>query len=107
MGLLNEAGSAFLKFSERVVERTEDYTKIARLFLEIRRLEDESSGIEREIGRTALSKKEGGATSMDLADGAFTVQADRIMDIKAKIARKREEIDSLRFARRGNYNDEI
>jgi hypothetical protein len=107
MGLLNEAGSAFLKFSEKVVEKTEEFTRIARLHLEIRRLEDDAAGIERELGQIVLSRRDSGASSMDLSDEGITGLAGRVADIKTRIARRREEIEALRFAHRGNNNDEI
>ena len=94
MGIFKSAGGSFLKYGEKIVNKTEDYTKIAKLKIDIKRLEEEIEKCYIKAGRTAVSEYKKGIASMTLSDIKEVV--DKIENSNALIESKRMDIEELK-----------
>lgn len=96
MGLLKDAGDSILKYSEILVNKTEVYTKIAKLNLDIKRLESLIEKTERKAGQyciKALSETGSSITSDDREMSSFITE---INDHRKEIKEKKKEIGLLK-----------
>jgi len=96
MSILKEAGDSFLKYSEIIVSKTSDYTRIAKLNIDIKRIEMEIDRTEKELGAFVLGKIESGASSIDATDQALKYICDKIKKHKSDIDSKKNEIEALK-----------
>ncbi len=98
MGFFKDAGDSILKYSEIIVNKTEVYTKIAKLNLDIKKLEGDIEKKEREAGQHCIKVlKEDGATitSGDKEIHSFISEID---GFRSTIAQKKQEIEQLKKA---------
>ncbi len=98
MGLLGDAGKTFIKYSEKIVEKTEEYTRIAKLTLDIKKCDESITQAQADMGRYVMQKIDEGATELSLSDDYIKTTAGRINELKESISRKRQEIRDIREA---------
>lgn len=96
MGLLKEAGEKIFHYSEKLVSKTEEYSKIAKLNMDIKRFENTMGKIYNEIGEYAIKQIEQGKESMTLSDSFLKDKSERIKEIKENIEDKRKEIAEIK-----------
>lgn len=98
MGIFKEAGDTILKYSELIVHKTETYSKVAKISLDIRRRESDIRDIETEIGQLVIARAEKGDSEIPLQDTAIKELFDRIKEIKVQIETKKEELKTMKEA---------
>lgn len=96
MGTLKEAGDSFMKFGEMLFHKTEELAKIAKLNIDIKRLQYEMGTAEKELGRYVLGKVETGAASVDLSDPRIGEFVEKVNTLKSQIQSKKEDIDRIK-----------
>jgi len=96
MGFLKDASESIIKYSGILVNKTEEYTKIAKLNLEIKKLESDIDKIQEEIGRLVENKANGGAETVDLKDTAISRHLESIKELRSTIGGKKNQIDDLK-----------
>ncbi len=99
MSFLKDAGKTFIKFSETVVEKTEEYTRIAKLILDIKKLENNIEGLHGDIGQHVVRKIDEGASSVNTGDELVKSCYEKISEDKKLIDDKRKEIEMIKKAR--------
>lgn len=99
MGFLKDARRSFLKYSEMLVDKTEEYTRLAKLSLEIKRLEYTIEKNHIEIGEYVSSKIEEGARELNLEDETISTRHHNISASRETIAARRKEIEEIKQAR--------
>jgi uncharacterized protein Yka (UPF0111/DUF47 family) len=98
MGILKDAGESFLKYSEIVVNRTEKLTKIAKLKLDIKKIEYEIDRVYKTAGSHLYAASQSGASSLDMNEPAVKEFCDKITDLKKNIEIKNSGIDEIKNA---------
>ena len=96
MGIIKEAGDSLIKYGELIVNKTEEYTKIAKLNLDIKKMESEVEKIERKIGQFVIDAIEKGETTIDTGTAVIVDYHTKINDFKSSVDQKREEIKELK-----------
>ena len=99
MSFLKDAGKTFIKFSETVVEKTEEYTRIAKLILDIKKLENAIESLHNDIGQYVVKRINEGASSIGTADEPIKGCHEKISENKKLIDAKRHEIEMIKKAR--------
>ena len=87
------------KYSKKVVGKTGEYSKIAKLTLNIKKNEGSIEQIQTEIGRYVLEKIEKGETTLELGDATIKEFTDRIKEYEEIINAKKIEIEELKKAK--------
>lgn len=95
MGFLKEAGESFLNFSERFLDKTEELAQIARITMEIKKLERSIKEIYLNTGKYVYDSVVNGKPVTD-TDEFITGAVATINDYKAKINEKQNEIQKIK-----------
>jgi hypothetical protein len=96
MGILKDAGNTLAKYGEIIVNKTEELAKIAKLNLDIKRVQIDQGIAEKELGRHVISQMDGGATSINVADQKVKELHNRVADYKKTIEEKKVEIEKIK-----------
>lgn len=106
MSFFKEASDAFLRYTEKIVHKTELYAKIGRLVVDIKRMENEIQKLKREIGEYVYTNFSEGTVSLQSDDQTIISKCTTIQELCEAIAKKREEIANLRKMEEGGNNRE-
>jgi hypothetical protein len=101
MSFFKEAGDSLLRYTEKIVTKTEEYAKIGKITLDIRRLESQIQKAHGEIGEYVYVKFREGAQSLAADDTLVRSKSDFITGNYALIDQKRGEIEEIRRAGQG------
>jgi hypothetical protein len=96
MSFFRDAGDSLIKYSEIIVNKTEEYTKIAKLILDIKKLESDIEKNQSELGKFIIVCLENDQKSLDLDDPHVVAFFSKIKEDKAGIETKREEINIIK-----------
>lgn len=99
MSFWKDAGKSFIKYSEKIVEKTEEYTRIAKLILDIKKLEHTIETLHCEVGEYVIKKLDETSGTVSLQDDFIRDHTEKIRDSKNLIDSKRKEIDDIKAAR--------
>jgi hypothetical protein len=92
VGILKSAGDSFMKYGELIINKTEDYTRIAKLKIDIKRLETEVDKCHIQAGKLAINEYNNGNKSFaGFKDIAASIDAHN-----AQIDEKKQEIEELK-----------
>ena len=100
MGIFKDAGDAFIKYGEILINKTEELARIAKLNLDIKRLQIDVGIAEKELGRYVLSTIESGASSVQATDPHVRKGIDKVKSLQAQIQEKKDEIEKIKAAAR-------
>lgn len=98
MSFWSDAGKTIVKYSEKIVEKTEEYTKIARLVLDIKKIENAVEKLHFETGEYVIKKADEGAAELSMNDDFIKNHAQKIHEQKKQIEAKRKEIEEIKKA---------
>ncbi len=93
MGIFKDAGESLLKYGEIIVNKTEEYTKIAKHTFDIKKLEGDEEKIKVQIGKIIIEKLEKGEIKADLKEKEISRLYDEIIIIREKIKSIKAEIE--------------
>ncbi len=96
MSFFKEAGDSLLRYTEKIVNKTEVYAKIGKLALEIKKIETDIYKTQKELGEYAYNKFNEGVQAIEAQDSTVTAKCNAIKQYHEAIARKREEIAEIR-----------
>jgi hypothetical protein len=98
MSFWRDAGRTIAKYSEKIVEKTEEYTKIAKLLLDIKKIEDVIEKLHFEIGEYVITKSDEGAKELSLNDEFIINHTKKIHEQKELIVAKKKEMEEVKKA---------
>ncbi len=93
MGIFKDAGESLLKYGEIIVNKTEEYTKIAKHTFDIKKLEGDEEKIKIKIGDFIFDKLEKGEKGADLKDREIGNLYNEIISIREKIKSIKADIE--------------
>ncbi len=96
MSFLKEAGDSLLKYTEKIVSKTEEYARIGKITLDIKRLESGIEKTHRELGEFVITKMNQGENSISLTDRFIIERSEMINEYRAAIEAKRKEIEEIK-----------
>lgn len=99
MSFFKEAGDSLVKYTEKLVNKTEEYAKIGKLTLDIKKLEGSIDRTNKEIGQYVISKISEGSDSLSFSDELIREKSVLIKENLATIDLKRAEIEELKKAK--------
>ncbi len=95
MGVFKDMGDSLLKYGEIIVNKTEEYSKILKLKLDIKKIESEIEKLEQKVGGHVISIVENGG-SVNPGDEVITEHAARCRSCRDTIEAKKNEIEMIR-----------
>jgi hypothetical protein len=96
MGFFKDAGESLFKYSEKLVNKTEEYAKIAKLTMDIKRYENNIEKIHAEIGAYIKKLIGQGETTINLEEQYIKEKSESIDEINKNIENKRREITEIK-----------
>ena len=102
MGFLRDASESILKYSGILVNKTEEYTRIAKLNLEVKKVESDIDKREMEIGEIVVDHFDSGQSTIDLNNQKLKELIEQIRTMRSDIERKKDEIEALKKQAEGN-----
>lgn len=96
MSIFREAGDSLARISGIVIAKTEEFTRIAQLTIEQKRLESALASLERATGRFILAAIENDGGMPDSSDPSMTRFMEQYREIKTALDAKKEEITAVR-----------
>jgi hypothetical protein len=96
MGILKDAGETIAKYGEIIVNKTEEFAKIAKLNLDIKRLKIDQGIAEKELGRHVIAKIDEGAATINSSDQKVKEIHDKVADLKKNVEVKKIEIEKIK-----------
>lgn len=96
MGILKDTGETIIKFGEIIVSKTEEFARLGKLNVEIKRFQIDQGIAEKEVGRYVLAKIESGATAIESSDPKVKELHDKVKSLKNKIEEKRLDIEKVK-----------
>lgn len=95
MSILKDAGDSIVKYSELIVTKTEGYTRIAKLTLDIRKLNSDIEKLQAALGGHVIKKIEEGEEQI-VIDSFISDTCQHIREIEQSIQDKKDEIELLK-----------
>lgn len=95
MGFFKEAGESLLNISERFLDKTEELAQIAKLTMEIKKMEHSIEDNYKTIGRHVYDSVANG-NEMIHPDGVIRDTAEQIQNYKTQIVDKQEQIQKVK-----------
>jgi hypothetical protein len=99
MGIFKDAGESLLKYGEIIVNKTEEYTKIAKHTFDIKKLEGDEEKIKIKIGDLVIDKLDKGEKGVDLKEKEISALYDEIITIREKITSIKVEIEKEKMGK--------
>jgi peptidoglycan hydrolase CwlO-like protein len=96
MGILKDTGETIVKFGEIFINKTEEFAKIAKLNVDIKRLQIDQGIAEKDLGRHVIEKIDKGSTSIDASDPKVKELHANVNALKKKINEKKAEIEKVK-----------
>jgi len=85
MSLMKDIGRSFLKYSEKVVNKTDNLTQIAKLNIEIKKSLTAIEDAKTRIGDSVLKKYESDADSIQFKESEIAGDLEKIDNLKIRI----------------------
>jgi len=96
MGILKDVGDALVKYGDVLVNKTEEYTRIAKLSLDIKRLEGRRDDIYRDVGRQVIEGLSGDETSFTRENEFIAEKLALVSDLESVMEQKNAELNTLK-----------
>lgn len=101
MSFLKEAGESLARLSGVIMAKTEEFSRIAQISLEQKRLESALANLERLSGRFFLSTLVDGNSTPDANDPSVSRYLEQYRELLSAIETKKEELLSVRYSYSG------
>jgi len=96
MGIFKDAGDSLLKYGGIIVNKTEEYTRIAKLTMDVKKYSNDVEKLQAKIGKMVVSEMEKSNGSMDLKDPVIKKYYEEINELKKEIQKTKEEIKKIK-----------
>lgn len=96
MGILKDTGETIVKFGEIFINKTEEFAKIAKLNMDIKRLQIDQGIAEKDLGKYTIEKIDSGASSIEASDPKVKELHGKVNELKKKIDEKKDEIEKVK-----------
>lgn len=96
MGFFKDAGESLFKYSEKLVSKTEEYAKIAKLSMDIKRYESTIEKIHAEVGEYIKKLIDQGKNTVSFSEQYIKEKSESIDEINKNIEAKKKEIAEIK-----------
>ena len=96
MGILKDTGEAIVKFGEIIINKTEELAKIAKLNVDIKRLQLDQGIAEKELGKHVIEKIDKGDATIETADAKVKELHNKVNNLKKKVVEKKADIEKVK-----------
>lgn len=96
MSFIKQTGESIMKYGEIIVNKTEGYTRIAKLKLDIKRLEGNIEKCHIKAGVLTTEEYKNGTTSLDLTKSEMKEIVEEIERHTNEINAKKQEIEEIK-----------
>ena len=93
MSFLADKTRNLVDVGKTIKNKTQEYSTIAKLSLDIKKFENEQEKSQIEIGKYVLEKIKSGDSTLELNDEKISEQAEKIKELDESIKKVREEIE--------------
>lgn len=96
MSITKDIKRSFLKYTEKVVNKTDSLTHIAKLNIEIKKALSEIEDFKTRIGSSIVDLHEAGKDSIMFNDKSISEDLDNINNLKAKINEIKKTLEEIK-----------
>lgn len=96
MSFFNEARESIMKYSEKFVNKTEEYAKIGKLTMDIKKNENSIEKAYAQLGKNVFEKITLGASEIKADEETISQQVEAIHSYNKTIEEKRNEIEEIK-----------
>jgi predicted phage tail protein len=96
MGILKDTGETIVKFGEIFINKTEEFAKIAKLNVDIKRLQIDQGIAEKDLGKHVIEKIDKGAAAIEASDAKVKELHGKVNTFKKKIEEKKAAIEKVK-----------
>ncbi|MFW5770073.1 MAG: hypothetical protein ACOCX9_01430 [Spirochaetota bacterium] len=101
MSFFNEARDSIMKYSEKFVNKTEEYAKIGKITMDIKKMENSIEKAYTELGKIVFEKISHGASEIKADEDSINQQVKDVQSYNKTIDEKRKEIEDIKKQYRG------
>lgn len=106
MSLINDLKRSFLNASKVIVDKTGDYSRMARLSLENKKFEGDIEKKHTEAGKYVFECIQKGDSTIDLKEKRLTDDLEKIKELEEKIKTNKDEIEKLKKSQQPEKTEE-
>ncbi|MFC1669157.1 hypothetical protein ACFL20_02115 [Spirochaetota bacterium] len=99
MGLLKDVGNSLVKIGGIVADKTEEYTKIAKHTIDLKKHESDLENIESKIGKIVLDRYEKNESMIEFSNTDLTKLFKKADRIKSDLEAAKATIEELKNER--------
>jgi regulator of replication initiation timing len=103
---MKNIGQVFLKYSEQVVNKTDNFTQMAKINIEIKKALSDIEDAKTRIGDYIAGQHELKNESVLLNDNNISVDLQFISDLKAKIDELKKNLEEIKKKKAPQHNEE-
>lgn len=96
MSIMKNIGRSFLKYSEQVVNKTDSFTQIAKLNIEIKKALSEIEDAKTRIGNFVAEQHAAGKESVKMNDSGISADLLIINELKTKIDSYKKDLEEIK-----------
>ena len=96
MGILKDASESLLKYGEVIFSKTEEYTRVAKLNIEIKKFQSDIRLAEKNLGHYVIDKIENGEKNIASSDPEVKQIIVKIQDLQKKIKSRKIKIEKIK-----------
>ena len=96
MSYLKKTTESLLKYSSKIANKTESYTKVAKVMLEIKKLEGNLEKTLKDLGQYAIERFENQDKTIELNDSKVNEFLNKAKGFKIRINIKKDELQKLK-----------
>ena len=96
MSFFNEARDSIMKYSEKFVNKTEEYAKIGKLTMDIKKMENSIEKAYTELGKTVFEKISIGESEIKADEESINRHVNDVHAYNKTIDDKRKEIEEIK-----------
>jgi hypothetical protein len=103
---MKNIGQVFLKYSEQVINKTDNFTQMAKINIEIKKALSDIEDAKTRIGDYIAGQYELKKESVQLNDKNISVDLQLISDLKAKIDELKKTLEKIKKKKAPRHNEE-
>ncbi len=106
MSIMKDIGNVFLKYSEQVINKTDNLTQMAKINIDIKKSLSEIEDAKTRIGNYISKQHESGTETVILNDKNISADLKLINELKSRIDEWKKTLEEIKKRKAPQQNDE-
>ena len=96
MSIFKDASDSIMKYGEMIVNKTEEYSKIAKLNVEIKKLDWDIDKVYKEVGKIVIAKMKENVSEISASNDDLQAMYTKFNDLQNLKKQKKDDIKNIR-----------